>query len=157
MHEVVESGENDAALEAFVARFHAATLPRREWTHAAHLEVGAWHVHHLGPERALVRLRDGIRFLNDAHGTPNDATRGYHETITAAYVTLLSDFVALFGADVPLGARVQRLFGTSLAETNLLLAYWSRDSLFSPRARRQWVPPDRAPLVLPADAVAVAH
>jgi hypothetical protein len=63
-------------LDDLVARFIAGTIPHAEWTHVAHLTVGTWHVHRYGPEEALVRLRVGIRALNDAHGTPNSATRG---------------------------------------------------------------------------------
>ena len=36
---------SDAQLDDFVARFRERTLPKSEWTHAAHLSVGAWHVH----------------------------------------------------------------------------------------------------------------
>lgn len=69
-----------------VARFTACRLSHSEWTHQAHLAVGLWHVHHYGADEALTRLRVGIRRLNGSHWTPNSATRGYHETITRAYV-----------------------------------------------------------------------
>jgi hypothetical protein len=43
-----------------VEAFRAATLPRAEWTHEAHLRVGAWHVHHHGAEGALPLLRAAL-------------------------------------------------------------------------------------------------
>ena len=85
---------NERELESLVARFRATTLPKPEWTHAAHLATGSWHVHHLGASRALADLRTGIRRLNDFHGTPNTDTSGYHETITRAYGVLLEAFLA---------------------------------------------------------------
>jgi hypothetical protein len=45
---------SEGELDHLVARFRAATLPKPEWTHAAHLATGSWHVHHLAlrPSRA---------------------------------------------------------------------------------------------------------
>ena len=70
--------------DAVAARFAALTLPKHEWTHAAHLTVGVWHVDRYGAADALTRLRAGIRRLNESHGNVNTPASGYHETITAA-------------------------------------------------------------------------
>ena len=102
-------------LDALVGRFLDRTLPKVEWTHQAHLAVGAWHVDRYGPDEALTRLRDGIRALNDSHGTINSASSGYHETITRAYVRLIAGFFADC-ADLPLPERVAGLIGGSLGD-----------------------------------------
>ncbi len=140
--------------------FRAATLPRAQWTHLAHLRVGAWHVHHFGATEALVRLRHGIRALNCAHGTANTPTGGYHETITAAYVTLIAEFLAAFDRTPmptwPLERKVAVMLAGPLADRAFLLRFWSKDTLMSSAARATWVPPDRAPLVLPAEATATS-
>ena len=62
--------------DALAARFTALTLRKDEWTHAAHLTVGAWHVDRYGAADALTRLREGIRRLNESHGNENSATAG---------------------------------------------------------------------------------
>ncbi len=132
--------------------FQDATLPRALWTHAGHLRVGAWHVHHFGADAALLRLRDGIRRLNLAHGTPNSATGGYHETVTAAYVALIARFLAARAAmrpPAPFARQVDELLADPLADPKLLLRFWSKETLMSPAARAAWVAPDRAPLALP--------
>jgi len=132
-------------LHRLAADFQARTLPKTEWTHAAHLAVGAWHVDRFGPAEALDRLRAGIRLLNDAHGTPNTDTGGYHETITRAYVALIAEYLA--AAPSPsLDERVRSFLGSSLAEKTALLAYYSKDLLMSVQARREWVHPDLRPL-----------
>jgi hypothetical protein len=133
-------------VDELAAAFRACALSRAEWTHAAHLGVGAWHVHHHGAARALELLRGGIRRLNEHHGTVNSSTSGYHETITAAYVRLLDAFLATFAPDVALDRRIEALLAGPLGERAALLRFWSKDVLMSPRARAAWVPPDLAPL-----------
>lgn len=136
------------ALGDLVKAFLDATLPRAEWTHEAHLRVGAWHVHHHGADGALPLLRERIRRLNDSHGTVNSATSGYHETITVAYARLIADFLASDPA-ADLEARVAALCQSPLAARAALFRYWSRERLLSREARAAWRPPDLAPLRWP--------
>lgn len=133
-------------LAALVEAFAAGTLPKGEWTHGAHLRVGAWHVHRYGPATALPLLRARIRSLNERHGTANTATSGYHETITAAYVELIDAFLARAPGENDLEARVAMLLASPLADRSALFRYWSRERLLSPEARAAWLPPDREPL-----------
>jgi hypothetical protein len=139
---------DSAALEDLVRRFRSCTLTYEEWTHHAHLAVGAWYVAHLGGKAALVSLRSEIRRLNDAHGTPNSETRGYHETITRAYVVLIEQFLTQRAPSEALCTSVGELLASPLATRNFLEAFWSRELLLSSTARLGWVEPDRAALVL---------
>ncbi|HEY6477268.1 MAG TPA: hypothetical protein VI456_11855 [Polyangia bacterium] len=138
------------ALGDLVTAFLAGTLPRAEWTHEAHLRIGAWHVHHHGADGALPLLRERIRRLNDRHGTVNSATSGYHETITAAYARLIADFLAAAGEGADLEARLAALLASRLADRAALFRFWSRERLLSPEARAAWLPPDLTPLRWPA-------
>ena len=133
---------------ALASRFTALTLPKEEWTHAAHLTVGLWHVDRYGAAEALARLRDGIRRLNESHGNVNTPTSGYHETITAAYVTLLAAYLDACPPGLPLAVRVQRLLAGPLAARDMLFTFYSRERLMSVDARAQWVEPDLGPLRL---------
>jgi hypothetical protein len=136
----------ETELAELAAAFLAGTLPRERWTHAAHLSVGAWHVHHLGEAAALDTLRVGIRRLNEIHGTRNSANSGYHETITVAYVRLIARFLSTFRGQETLEGRVAALLRSPLAERSLLLRYWSKERLMSAGARAEWLPPDLSPL-----------
>jgi hypothetical protein len=133
---------DDADLDAFVLRFRERTLPKAEWTHHAHLAVGTWHVHRYGVATAINLLRDGIRALNDSHGTANTDSSGYHETITRAYAWLIAEFLAAGPTGATLAERVQALLASPLAGKNALLEYYSRDRLMSVAARRGWITPD---------------
>src|SRR6476620_8058730 len=135
---------SDAQLDDFVARFHERTLPKSEWTHAAHLSVGAWHVHRYGVEEAVNRLRQGIRALNDSHGTANTDSSGYHETITRAYAHLIAEFLSE-QREGTLAQRVGALLASPLAHKNALLEYYSKERLMSVAARGEWSGPDLKP------------
>lgn len=50
-------------LDDLARAFANLSLPKSDWTRAAHLRVGAWHVHELGAAGALGALRAGIRRL----------------------------------------------------------------------------------------------
>ena len=134
----------DTELEDLLRRFTARTLPKPEWTHAAHLAVGLWHVCRYGRDDALSRLRAGITRLNESHGTVNGATTGYHETVTRAYVYLLAAFAARH-ADKTVAERVTALLNDPLADKTALLRFYSRERLESVQARLGWAEPDLAP------------
>jgi adenylate kinase family enzyme len=139
-------------LDDLAARFAACSIPATEWTHAAHLTVGLWHVDRYGAEQALVRLRNGIRALNGSHGGVNSATNGYHETITAAYVQLLAQYLESSATHLPLGMRALQLLAGPLAAKDVLFTFYSRERLMSTAARASWLDPDRGPVNL-ADAL----
>jgi len=109
-------------IHEIVARFTAAAIPAADWTHQTHLLVGAWHVARFGAEAALARLRDGIRALNAAHGTVDSDTRGYHETITRAYVRLLDDFLSARPPGEPLDESVAAMLAGPLAARSRTVA-----------------------------------
>ena len=135
-----------AELDDLAARFEAAAIPRAAWTHQAHLHVAAWYVERFGPTEALAHLRTGIRRLSDVHRRCDMQTSGYHETVTAAYVRLVSTFLARCPATMSFADRVGALLASPVAGKQALLRHYSRAVLLSPRARTEWVAPDRAPL-----------
>jgi adenylate kinase family enzyme len=135
-------------LDDLAGRFEGCAVPAKEWTHAAHLVVGLWHVHRYGATDALVRLRTGIRRLNESHGGVNSTTNGYHETITAAYVQLLAQYLDRRGTDMPLDMQALDLLAGPLAARDVLFTFYSRDRLMATTARLGWVEPDRASIHL---------
>lgn len=137
-----------AELDHLVAGFRDRTLPKVAWTHRTHLAVGTWHVWHYGPAEALRRLRVGIRQLNDAHGTPNMDTSGYHETMTRAYVSLISKALSAQPGNTALAQCAQALLASPLAAKDALLIYYSKELLMSVAARRDWREPDQNALDL---------
>jgi hypothetical protein len=64
------------------------TLPKIEWTHAAHFAAALWFLAR-HPKLDLPReLPNIIRAYNDVIGVPNTDSSGYHETITPRFARL---------------------------------------------------------------------
>ena len=132
--------------ESLVRLFLDRSLPKPAWTHVAHLRVGLWHVRRFGADLAVDLLRERISRYNEAVGTANTSTSGYHETLTVFYVKLIDAFV---GADASLeqeAGTLERRLLEAVGDRELPLRYYSRECLFSTEARRQWVAPDLQPL-----------
>jgi hypothetical protein len=122
------------------------SLPKAEWTHAAHFAATLWLLR-AHPEIDLpARLPGFIRAYNESLGGINNDTMGYHETITQASLRAARDFLARYEAAAPLHGIVTDLMQTSMGRPDWLLAYWSRERLFSTQARRGWLAPDLQPL-----------
>jgi len=122
-------------------RFEDCTLPREEWTHAAHLTVALWHLLQFDWPEAVGHVRRGIRRYNAAHGVRATPTGGYHETLTLFWLRKVRAFLE--------GERNEARSLVSLAnelvathDTGLPLRHYTRDLLFSPEARAEWVEPD---------------
>ena len=133
-------------IDDLVSGFVSCALRKDDWTHAAHLTVGLWHVRQYGAAEALVRLREGISRLNESFGNVNTDTSGYHETITCAYVQLLAGFLDECPAEMAFEEKVDSLVRGPLADKHVLLRFYTSDTLSSSRARLVWVEPDLSPL-----------
>ena len=132
------SDENLARIARGIAD---TTLPRAEWSHAAHFAAALWMLR----AGTIDALPGTIRRYNVACGTANTDTTGYHETITRASIRATHAFLAE-GVDAPLWQTANALMASPLGRSDWLLAYWRRERLFSVEARRTWVEPDLQPL-----------
>ncbi|MET3665471.1 hypothetical protein [Caulobacter sp. 1776] len=141
----------DAEIAALAARLLDRTLPKDQWTHAAHLTATLHLVRtrDAGLERDLPGI---IRAYNVAVGGVNDDHNGYHETITQAYLAAIRAFVAGLPHRTSDAEAAARLLATPMGDKAWPLTYWSRERLFTPRARRGWVDPDLKPLDHPPGA-----
>lgn len=132
--------------ESLVAAFLAGSLPKPQWTHYAHLRVGLWHVRRFGAQEAASRLRERIRAYNEAVGTANTDTSGYHETLTVFYVRAIAGFLRADPAPAETQAALETRLIEALGDRSLPLRHYSRDRLYSLEARRTRMAPDLAPL-----------
>jgi hypothetical protein len=135
---------NDAAIIRIGSAMFARTLPKPEWTHAAHFAAALW-VLARRPDLDAARDMPGlIRAYNEATGVANTDTGGYHETITQASIRAARAWLADHPG--PLFRSCNRLLASPLGDKNWLLAYWSATLLFSKQARTRWIEPNLNPL-----------
>jgi hypothetical protein len=139
---------SDSEINEIGAGFVACTLAKPAWTHAAHFAAAMWLLR-ARPDLPLPTcMPDMIRAYNEATGVANTLHGGYHETITRASIAAATDHAAR-SPRAALFEQVNSLLAGPCGDKDWLLAYWSRDALFSPAARAAWLPPDIAPLPFP--------
>jgi len=131
----------DEEVNLLAKAFEERTLPKTEWTHAAHLVVGLYYCYHNPFGVAKNLMSDGINWLNDAHGTPNTETSGYHETLTVFWLRTVAKFLDQAGHEKGLAELANELVAT-VNDTRLPLKFYSRERLFSVEARMNYVEPD---------------
>lgn len=147
---------NDDEIARVGRKFLDRSLPKPEWTHAAHFAVTLWLMRHRPDLRLAAEMPGLIRAFNEATGTLNTDSSGYHETITQ--ISLAAARAALMAApDKALHQILDALLESPLGDSKWLLDYWSRGRLFSPQARRNWLPPDLKPLPFALESGAVAE
>jgi hypothetical protein len=120
------------------------SLPKAEWTHAAHFAAAFWLLRR--PDMDAMRVMPGlIRAYNEGTGVPNTDTSGYHETITLGSLRSARAWLAARN-DRKLHEALNELLASEYGRSDWLLAYWSKPLLFSVTARATWVEPDLRPL-----------
>ncbi len=131
----------------FLAAFESCTIPRELWTHRAHLRM-AYCMLRLHPyDEALRRVRAGIQKLNAVHGTAELIDRGYHETVTVAWLRLIASTIRQRGAMDNSDAFFAEQ--PHLATKTLLRLFYTRGHLITWEAKKDFVEPDLLPLPSP--------
>jgi hypothetical protein len=126
-------------LRRIVTGFEQGTLPREEWTHEAHLLMALWYTLHLPEAEVLPHIRASIRSYNEAVGTANTTTSGYHETLTVFYTQAVTRFLKESGTTLLPETLATMLLASEIADRAYPLRFYSKERLFSPEARATWV------------------
>ncbi len=137
--------ESDADIDHIGLGLIYRTLPKPEWTHAAHFAAALWLLRHRSDWVLERRMPELIRAYNEATGVANTDTEGYHETITLASLAAAEAVLRAHPPETPLCAVITALMDGPLGQSRWPMAFWSRERLFSPRARREWVDADLQP------------
>ncbi|UWU82509.1 hypothetical protein N2605_23210 [Bradyrhizobium yuanmingense] len=125
--------------EGFLAR----TLPGARFSHREHLIVTSYLLATDPARDWRVELPEMIRAYNVAAGGVNDDVRGYHHTITMAFLMIIEGILAEVGRR-DIVAACNAVLASPATEKDVLLRFWSREALFSREARHGWIEPDLA-------------
>ncbi len=126
------------AFEEFVAEWESGKLPKSQWSHAAHVAIGASYAVQF-PGAAFRRIRDGILRYNKAVGTLESDRSGYHETLTRLWSIVLANVTNSFSDHWEAARYAVEQLGE---ERDLHCLYYSFDVVRNAEARRTWIPPD---------------
>ena len=108
--------------------------------------VGLWHVRRFGADLAVDLLRERISRYNEAVGTANTSTSGYHETLTVFYVKVIDAFVSADASPTRKPARSNAACSRPSAIASCRCAITRASACSQPRPDARWVAPDLQPL-----------
>lgn len=130
---------DDASLDRLIQGFEDGTWPKAQWTHAAHLALGACYI--LQGESALDRLRTAIPRYNVAQGGKNTVDSGYHETLTCFWHAIIRGFIQSQPKDTTRLEIVRAVVAEYAPQRDLFRKYYDFDVVNSREARATWIPP----------------
>jgi hypothetical protein len=134
--------KSEAEILDLVDGFRNKKLDISQWTHEAHLAVGVWFLMNYDRFEATCLLKSGIMELNISLGNKNTQSAGYHETITLLWIWVIDKYLKA-NDGLSLLDMVNNFLQTEYADRNVLLKFYSKEVLFSTKARAIWVEPDR--------------
>jgi hypothetical protein len=127
----------------FLAAFERCTLD--EFRHRDHVKIAYLYLRQHPLNESISRVCNGLKALAAAWGAPvNDLERGYHETMTQAWVRLVSATISRHGIAQSADAFCEQQ--PWLMQKSLLERHYSRERLFTWKAKQEFVEPDLAPL-----------
>jgi hypothetical protein len=127
-----------------VASFEDCSLPKEDWSHEAHLLAGMMMCLRYDKTAYFEMKKRVIRF-NEAVGTINSDSSGYHDTITLYWIWVIYDFCKKNNITAFDQYAVDTLLmSEELAERNTFLTYYSKEKIMSVEARLNIVFPDLA-------------
>lgn len=131
--------------DEFLTAFQEATLTKdQQWTHYAHLRMAYCHLKKYRYPEAVERVRKGIPVLNAKLGTPELLERGYHDTLTVAWMRLIHATMRAHGAQ----ADAEAFFKAQphLTHSSVIGLFYSDGRLWTWEAKKGFVEPDLLPL-----------
>ena len=123
--------------------FGASALPAADWTHREHLRVAWMFLKRHSLDEAHLLMRAGIIRLNAFHGLVETPSRGYHETITRLWLSLIASRMRT--TDAASSQGFLDACGDALGK-DAVFRHDSRDVVLSVQARAVFVAPDLLPL-----------
>ena len=137
------SGRGEASDDVLWEAFVAGIITHAEWNHRAHVRIGYLHICRHPFSRALELVRSRIQRLNAIHGTPEAIDRGYHETMTRAFMQLIAaSAVEMRDADSQAFCDAH----PELLDRRVLRKYYTRERILTLKAKAEFVTPDLQPL-----------
>ena len=131
--------KNEEEIVAVVESFERGTISRENWRHAEHLTVALYYVSKHDYEKALAKMRGGIFNLLRAFEIDLTVEMPYHETLTVFWLRTVANFLDSKNncSMIEVGNELIEKF-----DKDYPLRFYSRERLFSDKARAEFVEAD---------------
>jgi hypothetical protein len=129
-------------------QFESCALPFKEWTHRCHVKVAYIILSKYPFAEAMSRIKTGIQSYNKFNRVPDEGPlQGYNETTTHALVQIIAAVMQAYRETNPVSnADAFYDMHPELASKHILRLFYSPDRRMHPRAKKQFIEPDLAPL-----------
>jgi hypothetical protein len=131
----------------FLQKFQRTEIPAADWHHREHIKAAYLYLRRYPFDQALTHMRAGVQALNATQNVPETLTRGYHETITQAWMRLVDLILAEYGPAKNADTFYEE--HPELSQSKALRLFYSRKRLTSAKAKAEFVQPDLARLPKP--------
>jgi hypothetical protein len=130
--------QTEAQIDDVVRAFESCTTDKSEFKHQHHLTVAVSYLRELTLEQAIDKMREALLRFVDHHQVDRQK---YNETITVFWFHIVAEAMRTMPANVRVVGQCNRVI-ERFSNADLALDYYSRDLLFSERAREEFVEPD---------------
>ena len=125
----------------FLNAFESCALPEGQWTHRAHVRMAWLYLQRLRLSQAIPIVREGIKRYNSSL----KKSLSYHETITQAFLYLISDRITTGDGTLPFEHFCEQNPDLLDRQMSVLLKHYQKETLFSQAARDTFISPDLFP------------
>jgi hypothetical protein len=125
--------------ETLVRAFESGEGPAGGFHHAQHVRVAWWYLRAHPLPDAMARFTASLRHFAEKHGKPER----YHETVTIAFLLVISERLAAAGPEAGWEAFADQNPDLFSWQPSVLDRYYRPETLWSDRARKSFVMPDR--------------
>lgn len=140
--------KTDIEINDLVTAFERGTIGRDQWKHAEHMIVALYYIERYDLETATNKMRKGILNLLKAFEVDLAKEMPYHETLTVFWMRTIAGFNASKNGESTV-AKVRDM--VDVFDKEYAMRFYTRELLFSDRARAKFVEPDLASISLPPE------
>ena len=134
-------------LDSIVKAFNNKVLPKSDWNHNAHIIIAFWYNWNYPFPQAVNGVRANIKGYNESVGTDNTDDAGYHETLTLLWMTITKNYILEF-PNKNFEELTNDFLQTKESKKEIVFDFYSKEVLFSKKARKSWVEGDINPVGL---------
>lgn len=128
----------------FIEAFETCAIGLADWSHRSHIRMAWIYLRLLPFDAALDAVRAGLNRFVRANAVPDSLERGYHETLTIAWMRLVASAMRHHGESTDSSAFCDSM--PHLLCPSLTRVFYTRGRIISIDAKMQFIPPDLAAL-----------